>query len=107
MHALIADITVAKIPVPMPDVMEAIPGKGPFGSRAPPQVVIHTGRNRFFRGLPDRVPPFITEPLGHVHFAPLPAVSKLNPALCPGVPTLLGPVLPDNPPFFRRFHPQD
>ena len=49
MHALIADVTIAEIPEPVPVVMDEVPMKRLLRRRAKPEIEIQVGRRRLDR----------------------------------------------------------
>ena len=67
--ALIADVAVAVIPLPVPVVVEAIAREWPGRRRAGPQIVGDAGRRRFFLGTADCVAPLEDETARHVDVA--------------------------------------
>src|SRR5262249_8218879 len=66
---LIADVTVAGVPDPVPVVVEAILGERLHRRGAGPEVVMDAGRNRLRSGPADRGAPLVAEAASHVDIA--------------------------------------
>ena len=65
--ALVADVSVAGVPNPMPVIVEAVLGEGLHGGGACPEVVVDASRHRLLFGVSDRVPPFVAKPAREVN----------------------------------------
>ena len=70
-NPLVADVAVARVPEPVPVVVEAILGERAHRRRAGPEVVVDAGRHRLDRRLADGVAPLVAEPARHVDLAEL------------------------------------
>src|ERR1035438_4759126 len=66
--ALITQIPVARIPIPVPLVMKAIARERLQGSRSRPKIVVDAGGDGFFGRVSDRVAPFEAQSASQVHF---------------------------------------
>ena len=69
MGALVADVAVAVVPLPVPVVVEAILRERLDRRRAGPEIVRDARRHRFFFRATDRVAPLEDEPARHVDVA--------------------------------------
>ncbi len=69
MDALVADVAIAVGPVPVPVVVEAVPGEGALRRRTEPQIVVHAGGRGSVGLAADGVAPFEAERARHVDVA--------------------------------------
>ena len=69
MYTLIAKITIARIPKPMPFIMKSIFIKWSVWSRSQECIPVDTIRNLAIFYMTDTAPRFKTKPFGHVYFA--------------------------------------
>ena len=66
MYALVAHVAVAIVQVPVPVVMESVPGERTFRGWSQPNVIMHALGNGFIWSLFDGVTPFVAQTLGQV-----------------------------------------
>ena len=69
MHTLIADVTITRIPKPVPVIKEAVFAEGNHWRGTAEFIPINTGRHRFNRCVANRLPAFKAETLGHIDLA--------------------------------------
>ena len=77
-NALVAELAVAVVPLPMPLVVQAQIAERAVGSGAFPQVVMDARGNRPFLVRADAVAPFVGEAAGQVNLADQPLLELLN-----------------------------
>src|SRR6266403_2406068 len=104
MDGLIADLTVAGVPDPMPIVMKAIARKRLERRGAGPEVVINAGGNGFFRGTPDGRAPLVANRAGHVDIADRGVIQMPDGFEHAGVRARLAAMLANSIVLFYRAH---
>src|SRR4029079_10772469 len=103
-HALVAEVSIAGIPDPVPVVVKAVARERLEWRRPGPQVVIDPARNRFHRRPPDRVASLEAQPARQVDAAER-AVVKMPDRVDRGTcGTKLCPVLHDAAVLFGGTH---
>src|SRR5206468_10201720 len=104
MHPLVANVSAAVHPLPVPVVMEAIFGEGTQWSGTGPEIVVNAGRNGLLFGFADGVAALVTKPLGHVDVADDPFAKLLDGLLNSCAAADLRSVLDDAMILSRRLH---
>jgi hypothetical protein len=93
--ALIADVAVPIVEIPVPVVMKPVFAERSIRRGAFPQIVVYAIGNRLVRGTTDGVAPFIAKSLSVVDLADVSLAQELNRFLERFAATALGSVLDD------------
>ena len=103
-YGLIADVTVAGIPDPMPVVVKSIAGEGLHRCGTGPQVVVDPGRHRFRLRMSNAGPPFVAECAGQIGIAYGAVVYPLDGFDHAGIGARLAPMLAYSVVLLHRPH---
>src|SRR5882762_11303567 len=95
MDSLVAGITIAVVPKPVPVVMEAVARELMLGCGAGPKIVVHALRHWLDRCVTDGVAPVEAQSTRQVHITNNAFAQLLNPLAHRGVRTAVGAVLHD------------